>query len=256
MSLIPPGFLNCVVAIGTKDSSDEMIWIGTGFLYGKYFQRIDIDEENNQYHIFLITNKHVLTGLDKIYVRFNPKNNENSEDFKILLHKDKNELIWKGHPDKEIDVAGILINPNVLEKFKLKYAYFCSDKHVLFNEDLVSEDLSEGDHIFVLGFPMGLVSENRQYVICRNCCISRISDFKENRSKDFLIDAFVFPGNSGGPVITKPEFISIEGTKPLKNARLIGMVQTYVPYRVLKLKNLESFLKKIQVYLQLSQLNL
>jgi hypothetical protein len=46
-----------------------------------------------------------------------------------------------------------------------------------------------------------------------------------------LIDALVFPGNSGGPVITRPELTSIEGTKRQNNAYLLGVVRAYVPYQ-------------------------
>ena len=39
-----------------------------------------------------------------------------------------------------------------------------------------------------------------------------------------MIDAFVFPGNSGGPVVLKPMRFSITGTKPHLSASLIGLV--------------------------------
>src|SRR5207245_9381948 len=47
---------------------------------------------------------------------------------------------------------------------------------------------------------------------------------------EFLIDTAIFPGNSGGPMITKPEMVAIQGTKPLTRAWLIGLVASYVPY--------------------------
>jgi S1-C subfamily serine protease len=50
-------------------------------------------------------------------------------------------------------------------------------------------------------------------------------------NQTFLVDAFVFPGNSGGPVVSKPEALSIEGTKSQNAAYLIGIVQSYVPYQ-------------------------
>lgn len=90
--------------------------------------------------------------------------------------------------------------------------------------------VTEGDRLFALGFPMGLVDVKRHYVICRGGCVARIRDCLENRSKDFLIDAFVFPGNSGGPVILCPTSLSLEGTKAIKNSYLIGIVKSYIPY--------------------------
>jgi len=91
--------------------------------------------------------------------------------------------------------------------------------------------LSEGDRVYALGFPMGLVTKERQYVICRGGYIARIRDYLEDRTTDFLIDAFVFPGNSGGPVITCPTSTAIKGTPQNDKASLIGIVKAYIPYK-------------------------
>ena len=81
--------------------------------------------------------------------------------------------------------------------------------------------------MFVLGFPMGLVAAARQYVICRTGAIARIRDYLEDKTKDFLVDATVFPGNSGGPVVFCPSALAITGTKPIQRADLIGVVKSY-----------------------------
>ncbi|WP_312825614.1 hypothetical protein [Epilithonimonas sp.] len=78
---------------------------------------------------------------------------------------------------------------------------------------------------------MGLIGTDRQHVILRNGCIARIRDLFENRNTDFIVDALVFPGNSGGPVILKPEIINIEGTKVNNKAALIGIIKSYIPYQ-------------------------
>ncbi len=44
------------------------------------------------------------------------------------------------------------------------------------------------------------------------------------------MDAFVFPGNSGGPVVLKPEVVAIDGTASVGKTYLIGVVQSYIPY--------------------------
>jgi hypothetical protein len=51
-----------------------------------------------------------------------------------------------------------------------------------------------------------------------------------SKSDSFLIDSFVFPGNSGGPVVLKPEIISIAGTPSQSKSYLIGMVIGYQSY--------------------------
>src|SRR5690606_32144740 len=68
-------------------------------------------------------------------------------------------------------------------------------------------------------------------VILRSGAIARIRDLFEGRSTDFIVDALVFPGNSGGPVVLRPEMVSIQGTKSNMNAGLIGVIKSYIPYQ-------------------------
>jgi hypothetical protein len=91
--------------------------------------------------------------------------------------------------------------------------------------------LSEGDGVYVMGFPLGLVGEHRDYVIARQGAIARVRDCLDLSSKDFLIDCAIFPGSSGSPVIVRPDMTSIRGTQPMKCADLIGIVSGYLPYQ-------------------------
>ena len=119
----------------------------------------------------------------------------------------------------------------MLKKELRKYAIFQSDLDVIGSEQLRNQGVTEGDGVFVLGFPMGMVDPEQQYVVCRAGVIARIRDLLEDKTTDFLVDAAVFPGNSGGPVILKPELASLSGTKAIGQAVLIGIVKSYVPYR-------------------------
>jgi hypothetical protein len=70
VALIPPFFLDCVVAIGF-DSPQGINWGATGFLYASFQKQLD--ENRKEYMIWLVTNKHVLLGQKKIWLRFNPQ---------------------------------------------------------------------------------------------------------------------------------------------------------------------------------------
>jgi hypothetical protein len=59
---------------------------------------------------------------------------------------------------------------------------------------------------------MGLVEEERNYVIARQGAIARIRDTLAGSTSRFLIDALIFPGTSGGPVVTRPEAMTIGRT--------------------------------------------
>jgi hypothetical protein len=90
--------------------------------------------------------------------------------------------------------------------------------------------VSAGDGVFVLGFPMNQAGAQRNYVIVRQGAIARLSEMMDGASSSFLLDAFVFPGNSGSPVFSRPQSESIEGTKSQNAAWLLGIVIEYEPY--------------------------
>lgn len=228
MALIPLFFLDCVVAIGVTNADKTKSWVGTGFLVGRFFKKTE--DGLKKYHVFLVTNKHVLNQLPSAIVRFNPQTNQPSKDYELPLVDNSGNKKWTGHPKEDIDVAVININPTILRKEEMRFSYFQSDEHISSFKKMTEMGITEGDFVYVLGFPMGIVSE-RQYVIARSGSIARIRDMLEKRSNEFLIDAFVFPGNSGGPVINKPEVVSITGTKASSQADLIGIVKSYVPYQ-------------------------
>lgn len=225
MALLPPFFLDCVVAIGDPSGN----WIGSGFLFGKLIRKLD--DVQKEYSVYLVSNKHVFENQTQIRLRFNPQNSDPAKDYSLSLIDDSGKNIWIGHPNKAVDVAIISINANLLKKDGMKFHFFESDGHVFTKDNLYTMGTSEGDFIYVLGFPMGIVSKERQHVTLRGGVISRIRDFFENRSTDFIVDAFVFPGNSGGPVVLKPELISIEGTNPNNSSGLIGIINSYIPYQ-------------------------
>lgn len=234
MALIPPFFIDCVVAIGIHIDNNGTIqkkWIGTGFLYAKFISVSEENPEESNYNVYLITNKHVLQNQKNIILRFNPQNGQEATDFPASLEDQDGNALWTGHPTPETDVAVLSINIQMIIATGMKYGIFKSDKDILTKQQLMDNEVSEGDFLYVLGFPMGMMPSDRQHVIVRSGIIARIRDLYEERSECFTIDSLVFPGNSGGPVVYKPELVSIQGTKPLKQAALIGIVKSYIPYR-------------------------
>ena len=53
----------------------------------------------------------------------------------------------------------------------------------------------------------------------------------EGMSTDYLVDAMVFPGNSGGPVLSRPELAALHGTTSTHGSRVIGIVTGSLPYQ-------------------------
>lgn len=206
---------------------ESTTWIGTGFIVG----RPTIDGKGDKgYHTFLVTNKHVLKGKTNIVLRFNSSDGTRVLDYPVALEKD-GELIWIGHSSPDVDIAVFPINSQLLEHDGAEFGYFRLDEHVMTVGDMKNEGVSEGDGVFVLGFPMGIVAPQRKNVIARVGAIARIRDVLDGHQTSFLIDANIFPGNSGGPVIIRPEFTSIQDTKSINRAALVGIVKSYVPYK-------------------------
>jgi hypothetical protein len=170
-------------------------------------------------------------------VKFNSAVDPESIDYAVPLIARSGKLKWVGHPNDSTDVAAISVPVNLLREQQTLFAYFRSDQHIAGKEKLRQNELTEGDRVFVLGFPMGLVDPARQYVICRGGVIARIRDYLEDKANDFLVDATVFPGNSGGPVILCPSALAIQGTKAIEKAELIGVVKSYVPYQDLAISS-------------------
>lgn len=86
-----------------------------------------------------------------------------------------------------------------------------------------------GTPLVALGFPMGLRSPDHALPIARRGMVGRVD------SNSLLADLFVFPGNSGGPVLYVPAFktgeVSFGGNEVLRAVMLVGIVSSFIPYR-------------------------
>ncbi|MFQ5481257.1 MAG: hypothetical protein ACE5ER_00760, partial [Nitrospinaceae bacterium] len=174
----------------------------------------------------------VFQKFDALVVRFHSHQNHPARDFDIPL-KDlaSGHPLWTGHPDPEVDLAAIGLDADFLHREKVRYDFFFLDRHALDLQEMEARGVSEGDFVYTLGFPMGIVDADRLDVIARSGIIARVRDALDGRRKDFLIDAFVFPGHSGGPVLYKPEMYSVTGTPAMPLAAMIGIVSGYLTFR-------------------------
>ena len=229
MALIVPKYLDSVVAIGVDNPAiiGTKNWIGTGFLVGYHDDSMAADECS----VYIVSNKHVFEGNRVVYLRFNPQGGQLAKDYKLDLEDATGTKLYKQHPNPNIDVAVELINAPLLQRDGIIVSFFILGKDSYTITDMRNIGTTEGDGVFVLGYPMGFIGASRQYVILRRGAIARIHDMLEGHSSDYIVDAFVFPGNSGGPVIIIPETTRIQGTQYNISSRLIGMVKSYIPYR-------------------------
>ncbi len=229
MALIPPFFADCVVAIGVEDQNGARAWAASGFLYGHHIGHNE--DGTKRYAIYLVTNRHVFQKLSAVYLRFNPKADEPAREYRLDLLDPNGALLWFPHTKDEIDVAVIPLDFQLLKEHAMQVSYFRSDEHVANLDQLNKLGVTEGDFVYILGFPMGLIGGQRNTVIVRSGSIARIRDALLRANQEYLVDAFIFPGNSGGPVVSKPEALAIKGTRGQEAAHLIGITKSYVSYR-------------------------
>lgn len=227
MALLPQFFLDCVVAIEKENFDGQRNLSASGFLYGVRAN----EGKEAAYRVFLITNRHVLEGLSEVYLRLNPHHNKSAKELPLPLVDEQQNPTWTAHPDRNIDVAAVPINFAMLQRDGLQVSFFENDTAVATVERMNALGVCEGDFAYVLGFPLGLSDGPRNTVVVRSGIVARVRDLLGGQNDQFLLDAFVFPGNSGGPVVLKPEMMAIEGTTAPSSAYLIGVVRSYVPYQ-------------------------
>jgi len=227
MPLLPEHYLDAVVSIERIDKNN-IEPIATGFLAG--FFKGEFDESKNKlYKTFLVTNRHVFEGKQEITLRFNTTDT-GFKRYRLIL-KDGEKNLWFTHQNQEVDIAIMPISTKSLRKEGVSCYFFTDDEDMAFIDNIKKLGISQGDEVFVLGFPMGITGRERNYVIVRSGIIARLDDEIISSQYQFLIDSFIFPGNSGGPVILKPTVSSLEGTEPVNQAYLLGVVRGYLTYR-------------------------
>ena len=234
MALLPPGFLNTVVALGSPSKDGVMQYTATGFLYGHPSGGTD-ENEGKRYWVYLVTNRHVFEKASKqvvsLHARFNRPIGAESKIYTIPLKGTDGSDSWIVHPNPAADVAVLKVNPRLLEADGIEFEFFASDVNTFTLDQAREIEVSEGDGVFVLGFPLGEAGEERNYAVVRQGIVARVQDWLKGIAQTFLIDASIFPGNSGGPVLLKPELTSIHGTKRNNRCGLIGMVSSYLTYQ-------------------------
>lgn len=227
MALLNKLHLNALVSIETKDANNYKP-IATGYLVG-FLHKKSKDPKKRTYRVFLITNRHVFEDKERVWLRFNKKDSGGIVRFDVELKTGKEER-WLAHRNPKVDLAMLPISPAVLDENNVEWLIY-NEEMFAFQRVFEKVGISLGDGVFVLGFPMGLSGLKRNYAITRSGSVARMDKEVIRDNKAFLIDTFVFPGNSGGPVLLKPELGSLSGTPAVKSVYVLGTVSGYISYK-------------------------
>ena len=223
MALIPRFYIDAVVSVGIRiKNGTDINWIGTGFFVVK-------PVGGERFQPFMVTNRHVLQRQRTIVIRLKEENTGKLRIIDMPL-EENGKILYSTHDDEKVDIAVILLNGTFITENNLQFSAFNIEKHALISSELLKQGVDEGSYVYMLGFPMGLVNVDSNTPICRGGCIARIDEIEIHAKKQFLLDIQNFPGNSGSPIITKPEMIGIGSAPVFEKSVLIGIVYGYIPY--------------------------
>lgn len=206
-SLFQDDWLKVVVSLELLHDPSMPQPIGTGFL---------VISPNR--HILLCTAKHVILnakGAPQETLAF--RLNDQSGNSFLLRDSKLSELgLGTWYLDETEDLACRFIIRKTT-----------SDIRAIPVDRFLSRDLvSVGTPLMVLGFPLGLRSSDYATPIARRAMVAL------NHHQNFIVDAFAFPGNSGGPVVYAPMAQSHQGdlNQVLLKQYLVGMVVSAITY--------------------------
>ena len=101
--------------------------------------------------------------------------------------------LWARHPERDIAVVEVVAPPSFSAR-AIPLSWLADER------DLDQQGVGPGDQIFTLGYPRGLSSNRAGFPILRTVRVASYPLSPIRAFPTFLIDGFLYPGNSGGPV--------------------------------------------------------
>lgn len=156
--------------------------------------------------VYFITNRHIVVDETDWFF---------PEELRLELHIDKNDLTknkvfsiplrngedkptWLEHPAKGKDIDVVALPVDLPRDF-----YFMSfNKENLLRDDIYF-DVSFGNDLLVVGYPLGFYDSTHNTPIIRNATIASVYPLPFQDKDYFLIDSHLHEGTSGSPVILK-----------------------------------------------------
>jgi S1-C subfamily serine protease len=183
--------------------------LGTAFVMG----RPTSDSKNLRY--VLITAAHVLEGIQGDTATLSLRRKITESNWirvpTLLRIRQDGRPLWTKHPNADVAVMYIQVPPGVV--FPLLSTDFLAD-----DKTLSDFEIHPGDSLNVLGFPLGMESNEVGFPILRSGRIASYPLLPTEITRSFLLDFMVFKGNSGGPAYL------VESTRVFHGATHVGTV--------------------------------
>jgi hypothetical protein len=172
---------------------------GTGFMYS-------VETGPESVAQMLVTNRHVVEEVEEIALWFIAAEDEGREKPK-LGHVHRVGItdpagLFTSHPDPAIDVAVAPVSPAIGQlREQGHHCFFRSFTPALALSDEDEEIVDAMEEVTFLGYPNGLYDEANGMPIARRGVTATPPMVDHCGKPIFLIDASVFPGSSGSPVL-------------------------------------------------------
>jgi hypothetical protein len=241
-----------------KFDGKDLIPHGTGFLFYNYNKTTDI---------IVVTCAHLIQNKEVLSVRLNP----DSTLIKILSEAQKkgtiiqNALIEQNSIRFFVDLSKSpsFIHPTLdVAAFAFKMPLIIDKSDTLFKPLKLADisfipksiikkraDLSLGDEVYFIGFPLGYGSLNNVEPIVRSGSIAWLP----SDDNIYMLDAFSYGGNSGSPVFQKNLLGSKPGELKWSGTELVGMI---VGHQSIKIENILNQPKKDELKFEITDIDI
>jgi hypothetical protein len=204
---------------GPADQPENIfVVVGTGVIMGLPGQKTGTP--------WLVTAKHVFSdpennwNPDNIQVRFAWFENKGiQEHLGVRLNlKDGGKPLWIADPDPHVDLAAIALKVSKADAERESVSGITVENFVS------PDDLYEGARVMAFGYPGAVGPAFWTRALLRSGAIAWVHPVRP-AEEPVLIDAMIYPGNSGGPVFREPTGMTRDGSFQIGGAfSFLGIV--------------------------------
>jgi S1-C subfamily serine protease len=197
----------------------------TGFVY--------LAQRSDRQIPVIVTNRHVISGATSATMTFTRRGDEGPDiGHRVAVQIDEFEQRWFGHhrPDTDIVVMPIsAISAEIKATGKQPYYRAIPESMIPTEADVSGLDALE--EVVIYGYLSGFYDTYNLLPIVRRGMTATPIRFDYEGSPGFLVDAPIFPGSSGGPVLinSTAEYVDINGTMHFGDRRtyFLGVISKY-----------------------------